>query len=292
MRGGLACGALLLLGACSSGEDAAAPPTGAATAAPAASEEPSAEPSDDEVQIVSATATSSPDGNDRAVKQESDYYDFDYAFPEQAAANPVLRKWFEDDIDRQRDRLIAGARKARDTAAADRVGFRRHALTTRWSAIADLPGFLSFSAFTYSFAGGAHGMTAFQSFVWDKQAVARRPTLTLFASPRALAKAIRAPFCAELDRMRAAKRAKAATPLADQFRDCVAPTKGTAVLTSSDAAHFDGVSLLIPPGSAGPTAEGSYEVELPVTAAVIAAVRPRFRKAFSARPTVSPNPPQ
>ncbi len=277
----------LLLAACSGDE-----PTPAPSGSELVTDTPSAEPTDDdpEVRIVPATASSSPDGNDRAVKQESDYYDFSYSFPEAAASSPVLRKWFEDDIDAKRDHLIAAARKARDAAIAARIPFRRRVLLTKWSTIAEVPGFASLSAFAYAFDGGAHGMTTFRSFVWDKKAVARRPTLTLFASSRALAKAIRAPFCAELDRMRGKKRGQPVDAASKaEFEACIEPLgEGTVALASSDDLHFDGLTVLVPPGAAGPYVEGSYEVKLPVTAAVIAAIRPRFRKAFAVAPA-SPN---
>ena len=45
---------------------------------------------------------------------------------------------------------------------------------------------------------------------------------------------------------------------------------------------FDRIGFLIGPYAAGPYAEGSYDVTLPVTPAVIAAVKPEFRTAFAA----------
>ena len=57
----------------------------------------------------------------------------------------------------------------------------------------------------------------------------------------------------------------------------VAPAAGTAGKMA-----FDRIGFLIGPYAAGPYAEGSYDVTLPVTPAVIAAVKPEFRAAFAA----------
>ena len=218
---------------------------------------------DDEARIVSSTATSSPGPTGRAVKQEADYYEFDYSFPAEADASPVLRKWFESEIATARDKHIALARKDRDAALAARKPFRRYSLIAHWKTIAQTPGFLSLSAFNYVYQGGPHGAVTYRSFVWDEKAVARRPTMTLFLGRRALAKAIRAPFCAELTRLRADKRGRPVDPTSAQpFDRCPDPGQGTVVLGSSDQALFDKLSVVLAPATAGPDSEGSYEVKL------------------------------
>lgn len=281
--------ATMLLAACSGGEtapDADTPSSGAAIV-----DMPSlAASDDDEARIVPASATSSPSPSGRAVRQESDYYEFDYAFPEAADASPVLRKWFENEIATTRDRHIALARKDRDAALAALRPFRRYSSITRWQALADTPGFMSLSAFIYTYQGGPHGVITFRSFVWDKRAVARRPTLTLFRGARALSKAIRPAFCAELDRLRADKHGKPVDPHGTGVAErCPEVAQGNLVLRSGDKVHFDKLGVILAPAKAGPDSEGTYDVRLPVTAAVIAAVRPRFRKAFAIAPAISPN---
>ena len=45
---------------------------------------------------------------------------------------------------------------------------------------------------------------------------------------------------------------------------------------------FDRVGFLIDPYTAGPYAEGTYEVTLPVTRAILAAVKPEYAESFTA----------
>ena len=65
------------------------------------------------------------------------------------------------------------------------------------------------------------------------------------------------------------------------FDDCIDPVKSTVILGSSNKRTFDRIGVLVGPYEAGPYAEGDYEVTLPVTQAVLAAVRPEYRAAFS-----------
>ena len=98
----------------------------------------------------------------------------------------------------------------------------------------------------------------------------------------ALSAAIRAPFCAALNQQRAEKRGEPVDPKSKQeFDTCIDPAKQTVILGSTDKAHFNRIGILVDPYAAGPYAEGNYEVTLPVTAAVLKAVKPLYRRAFA-----------
>ncbi len=66
----------------------------------------------------------------------------------------------------------------------------------------------------------------------------------------------------------------------DEFTRCVDPLKQTLLFTSRDGKAIDGLLIVIGPYEAGPYSEGSYEIALPVDAAMIAAMKPEFRDAF------------
>lgn len=57
----------------------------------------------------------------------------------------------------------------------------------------------------------------------------------------------------------------------------------TLILGSSDGERIDRIGLLVGPYVAGPYAEGTYDLTLPVTPAIVAAVRPEWREAFAPR---------
>lgn len=67
------------------------------------------------------------------------------------------------------------------------------------------------------------------------------------------------------------------------FTNCLNPLDYTLILDSTDKMSFDRIEVLVPPYEAGPYAEDSYEVTLPMTTKVIALIKPEYQKFFVAR---------
>ena len=230
--------------------------------------------------LAAVPAHAAPGG--RTVKEDTALYAFDYAYPAAAAAIPRLKARLDADLGRQRARLATDAREG--AAEAKRNGFpqRKYAWSQSWAVVTDLPGWLSLSATYYTFTGGAHGMSWSGAMLWDRNAGVPRNPLDLFTGKAALAAAIREPFCAALDRQRAGKRgAPVNRKSGDEFDRCIDPTAETVILGSHGRRKFDRIGILVAPYSAGPYAEGGYEVTVPVTPAVMAAVKPQFRSGFA-----------
>lgn len=208
-------------------------------------------------------------------------YDFTYTIPALASAIPALRARLLADRAAQ---LAKVRREAGESAAeARRGGFpvRKFEYQQTWDVVTSLPGWLSLSAAYYNYSGGAHGMSWSGAMLWDRKAARPRNPLDLFTSRGALAQAIRGPFCAALNRQRAEKRGepvKAGSTA--MFEECIDPLKQTVLLGSKSKRVFDRIGILVAPYEAGPYAEGEYEVTLPVTPAVLAAVRPEYRVSF------------
>ncbi|MBC2663960.1 DUF3298 and DUF4163 domain-containing protein [Novosphingobium flavum] len=220
----------------------------------------------------------------RAVKEDNALYSFSYTYPAAAGTIPGLRASLDADLATRLAKLQKDARTDAAEAKAGGFPYRKYDWTQSWLVVSNLPGWLSLSATYYSYTGGAHGMTWAGSMLWDRRAARARSPLDLFVSRVALAKAIRAPFCDELDRQRAKKRGHAVTrTAADDFDACIDPTAQTVILGSRGGQGFDRLGILVAPYSAGPYAEGTYEVTVPVTPAVLAAVKPAFRASFDVR---------
>lgn len=208
--------------------------------------------------------------------------DFDYSYPVQAAAIPKLKAWLDADIDKQKKDLAEAAKGDRAEAKKSGFPFHQYSHTTAWKVVTEIPGWLSLSADRWEYTGGAHGNPWSESLLWDKAADAKHDPLDLFTSKAALSKAIRAPFCDQLDKQREEKRGEAVNRNSgDEFDQCIDPVASTVILGSSDKQHFDRVGVLVGPYAAGPYAEGGYEVTLPVTPAVIATVKPEYRRYFA-----------
>lgn len=204
-----------------------------------------------------------------------------FAYPPQATRLPVLKAW----LLRQEAPFRAGVEgqaraDARDAAKEGRP-FIPYESSRDWKTIADTPRFLSLSVERYDFSGGAHGMTSYGTTVWDKDTSTARTPLSFFTSPAALRRAIRPAFCHGLDAERRRKRGGTGTSGFVEFDACIDPLKETIILGSASRDRFDRIGILVAPYDAGPYAEGSYEVTLPVTATVLAAVRPQWRRYFT-----------
>jgi hypothetical protein len=266
-------GSLAVLAGCGEAEQRGAPGSepSAAAASPAVPPVPPGP-----AATVSATA--------REVEEENALYSFAYSYPAQAAAIPALAAMLDGELAQARGEVAAQARAARDEARKEGYPFNPHSSQTAWEVVADLPGWLSLSASTGGYAGGAHGNSGFAALLWDKAAGQRRAATDLFVSKRALTDAIVDPFCDQLDGQRAKKRGEPVNRKSgDMFDACIDPVESTVILGSSNRRSFDRIGILVAPYEAGPYVEGDYEVTVPVTPAVIAAVRPEYRAAFSVR---------
>ncbi len=229
------------------------------------------------------TAPPEPAATARNARESTDLYEFDYSYPAAAAAIPALRDWLEADLMRTRAGLASDAKEGRTDSKANGYPFNPYSAGSAWQVVASLPGWLSLSATVSSFSGGAHPNSAFDALLWDKAANVRRAASDLFTSKAALKAAVLKPFCTELTRERAKRRGdEALGDPTDEFNQCIDPLDQTVILGSKSHKAFDRIGFLIAPYNAGPYAEGSYEVTLPVTPAVLAAVKPDYRAAFLA----------
>ena len=259
---------IFLLGACSS------EPAQTTAEKTAAASVPGAPPGAvDDVKAANAKASD--------VKENSDLMEFAYAYPIEAAKIPRLAEWLDADRATQRDALIAQAR--RDQAAAEKEGFpfRPHSHLQSWKRITDTPRFLSLSSEVSTYTGGAHGMTAFATLLWDRNSGERRAPLDLFTSPAAFDAAIRDDFCAAIKRAKAAKGI--APPAAGEdsvFATCPPASAQTLWLGSSDGRHLDRMTIAIAPYEIGAYAEGDYRINVPVTPALVRAVKPEYARDF------------
>lgn len=233
---------------------------------------------------ASASATAS-GGGAKAVAESNDVWEFKFAYPAAAGRIAPLRAMLDARQVKALDELKAQAIEGRATADEQGFPFNPYALDVEWKVVTDLPGWLSLSSEFYSYTGGAHGNSGFEGLVWDKQANKSLKPESLFTSVAALEGAVQSAFCAALNKQREEKRQEpvpAPTGGDDWSVACPGIDETTVILGSSNSRTFDRIGFLIGPYVAGPYAEGSYEVTLPVTKAVKAAVKPAFADAFTA----------
>ncbi len=223
------------------------------------------------------------DNEARTVSGSEVSRDFSYSWPAEVAAVPALVRRFTA----ERAELLTAQKGdfAEGLSYADAEGCFgcNRALDKTWSLAATTPRFMVLSASTYVYSGGAHGNTGFAALVWDRKAGKAFAPTRMFTGKPALQAALGASWCAALKAERAERLGEdASAMIADDGIFPCPPIADLVVLPlSSDGQRFDRIELIAAPYVAGSYAEGAYEVRLPVTPAVIAAVKPRYKAAFA-----------
>lgn len=269
--------AVLLLAACSSAEEPVAAPSARASAGATA-----ANPGAPDKASASASAEATSAG---AVSAQSDdgVLEFSYKHPAEVGAVPELAALLRAEAETARAAARKSALEDQASAKAEGFDFHTHSLGIEWRVVTQTPRFLSLSNAFYTFTGGAHGNYGFTGLVWDRRAGKRLAATDLFVSKAALKAAVLKPFCAGLDDERRKKGLEAPEDGAT-FPRCVDPvSEATIVLGSTNRAKFNRIGFLMDPYVAGSYAEGSYEVTLPVTPAILAAVKPEYLGEFAQR---------
>ncbi len=245
--------------------------------------EPDPVPTPTATPSPTASATASSSGA-RSVAEETDDFLFEYSYPDDAGRIVELASLLDIQLEQRREELASESAAARREARQDGFPYNKHSYTAEWKVVADLPGWLSLSADVATYSGGAHGNYTVESLVWDKENERSMKAIALFTSPAALEEALGDRFCEALDRQRAERREEPVPEESDNPFDQCPDIKELEILVgSSNRRTFNRLTVYAGPYVAGPYAEGAYEVDLNVDAEILAALKPEYREAFSAR---------
>ena len=135
--------------------------------------------------------------------EKTDLLKYSYSYPGAAGAIPGVKAKLERDADDAKAKALANAKTDRQAMAGQDFPFHTHEYQADWSVAGDTSRFLSLIGTIYAFTGGAHGMTVYDTLLWDKQVRRVIPVADLFTGRDALGQALRARFCDALDRERA-----------------------------------------------------------------------------------------
>lgn len=229
---------------------------------------------------VSASAGAS-GAKDVVVSEETSLFHFGIAYPASVTAIPALSARLEAEARRVQAEMTAEAEASRADALANDYSYNPHSYGAKWQIVADVPGFLSLSNAFSTYSGGAHGMYGAEGFVWDKAKSRGFASSDLFQSPQALDAAMGNALCAALQRERRERRGD--ETVGGMFLDCPGLEEATILVGSSNGRTFDRITVYYGPYVAGSYAEGPYELDFPVTSAMLNAVKPSYREAFSAQ---------
>jgi Deacetylase PdaC len=219
------------------------------------------------------------------VDEKSEAFEFSYRYPAEAAAIPKLASWLNADRTKSRKELAGWAKDGLSDAKANAYAYHPYSQGTGWTVVGDNGAFLSLAGTFDNYTGGAHGNYGFRFLLWDKKAAkVLRDYGDVFVKGNAALGAIRQDYCAALDKERAEKRgAEWEKEPGSLFDTCPSFADLVIGFSGKVGQPLDTVEMIAGPYVAGSYAEGAYEIALPVSKALLAAIKPQYRSAFIAR---------
>lgn len=242
-------------------------------------------------QPTNETAGSAPTANPAApapkpyvYDEETDLLEFHYGWSAEAAAIPQLVQRFRAELDRVKAELLTNAKA--DKAERDKQGFpfNGYSSSTEFKTAGQSARLLSLSVDASSYTGGAHGNYGTTGLLWDRQAQKEIEVVDLFAAAPNMDRLLTQPWCDALNKARSEKREE---PVGGEgmFDECPKLDEISIIPTDKDGnGKLERLMLVADPYVAGPYAEGDYEIELPVTPDLIAAIRTEYRESFEVQP--------
>ena len=215
-------------------------------------------------------------------ESDSGSREYTYNWPVEVSREAGLVKLFQANIASD----LAGQKREWQESMVDcpkdMVSCRNNSMSVAWEVVANLPRFLSLSSHISSYSGGAHGNYGRTALVWDRKTGKSFDPKAMF-DLAALEQATAIPRCRLLNAERAERRGEPVPENGSAWPDdCPDMESVTLFVGSSDGNTFDRLGFYYSPYVAGPYAEGDYEVDLPVTARILGAVKPQYRAVFAA----------
>jgi hypothetical protein len=220
---------------------------------------------------------------------KSKYAEFDFSWPSEAAAIPALARRLHADLAKEKARTIGGGKEEydmrREMGSEALIGWSS---STKFKTGGQSIRLLSLSREYWTFTGGAHGNGATTALLWDRRLGKEVAFPTLFPAGSTYAQVLRGPYCRALDEERKKRRGGygklGGGGSASAFDSCPKFSDLASIPADRNGnGRFDRIRIIAAPYTAGPFAEGSYDIALPVTARLIALLKPEYRGSFEAQ---------
>lgn len=232
------------------------------------------------ILLAGALALSAAATGSHKVVRKTPALDFSYEWPAEAVAVPALDRRFYADA--KKDLADAQKNAAEDQAVArkQKFNFNPHEYSMAWTTAGQTPRLLSLQNQFSSYEGGAHPNTSYNSLLWDRRLGREIALPALFLHADSFAVLTHAAYCKALDAERRKRREGEKLDL-PEFNACPKYSDlAIALVDKNRNGRFDTIEFIASPYTAGPYAEGEYEIALPVTRQIIAAIKPDYRSSF------------
>jgi hypothetical protein len=244
---------------------------------PAANQVTATEPSQPKMPVM-------PPAKAFAFDEDNDLLEFHFGWSAEAAAVPQLVARFRSDMEKEKAELTANAKEDKTNRAKEGYPFNSYTSSTEYSTAGQTPRLLSLSVDVAAYTGGAHGNFGSNSLLWDRAEHKEIGVADLFDPPTRFASLVNKVWCEALNAERVKKREEQPQP-GEMFWDCP-PLSDLATIPLDDDkdGKFEAIRFSASPYVAGPYVEGQYDVDLPLTAAMLAAMKPEYRASFEVQP--------
>jgi hypothetical protein len=210
------------------------------------------------------------------VHQKSSLLDFEARWPSQASAIPALRRQLVAQLNHDRSRYTKMARLDRAQRADHDFPFFRYSFSRVLHFGGRTRRLVSFADERNVFTGGAHGNPSTRALLWDLALGKTIAFADLFAtSPKPI---LQPGYCRQLA---AQRKSKTGTDKVFIWEECPDPLKFSVIPEDKDRdGRYETINVTANPHDVGSYAEGYYIVLLPVTPALLNALKPQYRSSF------------
>lgn len=212
---------------------------------------------------------------------------FHYAWPAVAAAVPTLNAQLQADADALKEEALLVAKDDEESRASSGFPFHPHEASKVWKVEGETPRLLALRGEYYEFTGGAHGMSSFEAILWDRQLDEPIDTLHLFSDMQQALDLVKQAFCPALNAEREKRRGEPVPPSAgpdDWMNGCPDLDQQVMIPSGVKNGAFTTIRVLIAPYEAGPYAEGTYEISVPITQDLYALALPEYAGSVAVAP--------
>jgi hypothetical protein len=204
--------------------------------------------------------------------------EFSYEWPVKADQVPGLRAFLRADMQKAFAQARSDAADDARQAKANHYPFRQHSYSMAWDLEGEAARLVSLQGALAYDTNGAHPNSATKALLWDRSPDRQIFVAGLFAADR-FGALTRKTYCTGLDAERLRRRE--GERLEGEFAQCPAYKDLSIIPVDRNHNHrFDHISFVASPYVAGPYVEGEYDISLPVTASLIAALKPEYRSSF------------
>ena len=234
--------------------------------------------------VAALLCTAAADAGAVKISHNSAILEFTYEWPAEAAEIPALDRRFRTEAAAQYRRQLRLAREDHKMYEQQQRGTVADYYSKQWTTAGEMRRLLSLQYQHSTYTGGAHPNTDYGVLLWERERRRETNVSGLFLRHVAMNALLRSPYCHALDDERRKRRGKDWKAGLAEFNACPKFTDlAIAPLDDDRDGRFDAIAFVASPYVAGPYVEGKYDIRLPVTRQLIAALRPEYRNAFEAQ---------